>query len=189
MLFIFKQVSYGMFKKPEMKKKQSLSNTLALKVIAGAAGASHSNPSTAEVTDSYPPTFPLSVSLPDFPEAIRCSSTITGANLSRQSSRTQKSKLLVDNVVETESTKQNPPTGAKSNETAAAATCCSSSTSACGTSSKMTSEPSDDGHSQLDNDQLSTNKRQVESSEACLPPKATVELAACVGEPVKEQNG
>ncbi|OUC44639.1 kinase domain protein [Trichinella nativa] len=189
MLFIFKQVSYGMFKKPEMKKKQSLSNTLALKVIAGAAGASHSNPSTAEVTDSYPPTFPLSVSLPDFPEAIRCSSTITGANLSRQSSRTQKSKLLVDNVVETESTKQNPPTGAKSNETAAAATCCSSSTSACGTSSKMTSEPSDDGHSQLDNDQLSTNKRQVESSEACLPPKATVELAAGVGEPVKEQNG
>ncbi|KRZ94426.1 Serine/threonine-protein kinase WNK1 [Trichinella sp. T8] len=183
------QVSYGMFKKPEMKKKQSLSNTLALKVIAGAAGASHSNPSTAEVTDSYPPTFPLSVSLPDFPEAIRCSSTITGANLSRQSSRTQKSKLLVDNVVETESTKQNPPTGAKSNETAAAATCCSSSTSACGTSSKMTSEPSDDGHSQVDNDQLSTNKRQVESSEACLPPRATVELAAGVGEPVKEQNG
>ncbi|KRX84223.1 Serine/threonine-protein kinase WNK1 [Trichinella sp. T6] len=173
----------------EKEKKQSLSNTLALKVIAGAAGASHSNPSTAEVTDSYPPTFPLSVSLPDFPEAIRCSSTITGANLSRQSSRTQKSKLLVDNVVETESTKQNPPTGAKSNETAAAATCCSSSTSACGTSSKMTSEPSDDGHSQVDNDQLSTNKRQVESSEACLPPKATVELAAGVGEPVKEQNG
>ncbi|KRY54000.1 Serine/threonine-protein kinase WNK1, partial [Trichinella britovi] len=183
------QVSYGMFKKPEMKKKQSLSNTLALKVIAGAAGASHSNPSTAEVTDSYPPTFPLSVSLPDFPEAIRCSSTITGANLSRQSSRTQKSKLLVDNVVETESTKQNPLTGAKSNETASAATCCSSSTSACGTSSKMTSEPSDDGHSQVDNDQLSTNKRQVESSEACLPPRATVELAAGVGEPVKEQNG
>ncbi|KRY16673.1 Serine/threonine-protein kinase WNK1, partial [Trichinella patagoniensis] len=208
------QVSYGMFKKPEMKKKQSLSNTLALKVIAGAAGASHSNPSTAEVTDSYPPTFPLSVSLPDFPEAIRCSSTITGANLSRQSSRTQvpiyhreggwawlfcvfffhcfafqKSKLLVDNVVETESTKQNPPTGAKSNETAAAATCCSSSTSACGTSSKMTSEPADDSHSQVDNDQLSTNKRQVESSEACLPPRATVELAAGVGEPVKEQNG
>ncbi|KRX18043.1 Serine/threonine-protein kinase WNK1 [Trichinella nelsoni] len=183
------QVSYGMFKKPEMKKKQSLSNTLALKVIAGAAGASHSNPSTAEVTDSYPPTFPLSVSLPDFPEAIRSSSTITGANLSRQSSRTQKSKLLVENVVETESTKQNPPTGAKSNETAAAATCSSSSTSACGTSSKMTSEPADDGHSQVDNDQLSTNKRQVESSEACLPPRATVELAAGVGEPVKEQNG
>ncbi|XP_003380559.1 putative kinase domain protein [Trichinella spiralis] len=189
MLFIFKQVSYGMFKKPEMKKKQSLSNTLALKVIAGAAGASHSNPSTAEVTDSYPPTFPLSVSLPDFPEAMRCSSTITGANLSRQSSRTQKSKLLVDNVVETESTKQNPPAGAKSNETAAAATCCSSSTSACGTSSKITSEPADDGHSQVDNDQLSTNKRQVESGEACLQPRATVELAAGVGEPVKEQDG
>ncbi|KAL1242956.1 Serine/threonine-protein kinase WNK [Trichinella spiralis] len=183
------QVSYGMFKKPEMKKKQSLSNTLALKVIAGAAGASHSNPSTAEVTDSYPPTFPLSVSLPDFPEAMRCSSTITGANLSRQSSRTQKSKLLVDNVVETESTKQNPPAGAKSNETAAAATCCSSSTSACGTSSKITSEPADDGHSQVDNDQLSTNKRQVESGEACLQPRATVELAAGVGEPVKEQDG
>ncbi|KRY33537.1 Serine/threonine-protein kinase WNK1 [Trichinella spiralis] len=189
MLFIFKQVSYGMFKKPEMKKKQSLSNTLALKVIAGAAGASHSNPSTAEVTDSYPPTFPLSVSLPDFPEAMRCSSTTTGANLSRQSSRTQKSKLLVDNVVETESTKQNPPAGAKSNETAAAATCCSSSTSACGTSSKITSEPADDGHSQVDNDQLSTNKRQVESGEACLQPRATVELAAGVGEPVKEQDG
>ncbi|KRY33540.1 Serine/threonine-protein kinase WNK1 [Trichinella spiralis] len=183
------QVSYGMFKKPEMKKKQSLSNTLALKVIAGAAGASHSNPSTAEVTDSYPPTFPLSVSLPDFPEAMRCSSTTTGANLSRQSSRTQKSKLLVDNVVETESTKQNPPAGAKSNETAAAATCCSSSTSACGTSSKITSEPADDGHSQVDNDQLSTNKRQVESGEACLQPRATVELAAGVGEPVKEQDG
>ncbi|KRY33539.1 Serine/threonine-protein kinase WNK1 [Trichinella spiralis] len=151
------------------------------------AGSSVNSSST--MTDSYPPTFPLSVSLPDFPEAMRCSSTTTGANLSRQSSRTQKSKLLVDNVVETESTKQNPPAGAKSNETAAAATCCSSSTSACGTSSKITSEPADDGHSQVDNDQLSTNKRQVESGEACLQPRATVELAAGVGEPVKEQDG
>ncbi|KRZ71824.1 Serine/threonine-protein kinase WNK1 [Trichinella papuae] len=203
------QVSYGMFKKPEMKKKQSLSNTLALKVIAGATGASHSNPSTAEVTDSYPPTFPLSVSLPDFPAAIRSLTVdkaqpmITGAGLSRHSSRTQvqlgKSKLT-DNVsaaVETESTKQNLPAGAKSNETA---TCCSSSSSsACETTSKVTSQPADDGHSQADNGQLekdhqlATNKRQAEG-EACLPPPATVvavggELAVGVGESVKEQNG
>ncbi|KRY69720.1 Serine/threonine-protein kinase WNK1 [Trichinella pseudospiralis] len=194
------QVSYGMFKKPEMKKKQSLSNTLALKVIAGATGASHSNPSTAEVTDSYPPTFPLSVSLPDFPAAIRSLTVdkaqpmVTGVGLSRHLSRTQKSKLTdlsVSAAVETESTKQNLPTGAKSNETT---TSCSSSSSACETSSKVTSEPADDGHSRADNgqlekdhQQLATNQRQAEG-EACLPPPAT-ESAVGVGEPVKEQNG